>query len=121
MELLEQLKSLNKEDLEIRLKNLTDEEKKELENLEAVSIEWHRYSWYNLYFILTLRGFGTYGTFQQLKKHWRMVKKWSKWVPILTPIFNDKDKKEIRFFKTTYVFHIDDTNLLDNKEIWENV
>jgi hypothetical protein len=50
-----------------------------------------------------------------------MVKKWSKWVPILTPIFNDKDKKEIRFFKTTYVFHIDDTNLLDNKEIWENV
>jgi hypothetical protein len=39
MELLEQLKSLNKEDLEIRLKNLTDEEKKELENLEALSIE----------------------------------------------------------------------------------
>jgi hypothetical protein len=39
MELLENLKSLNKEDLEKKLKNLTDEEKKQLESLEAISIE----------------------------------------------------------------------------------
>ena len=116
MELLENLKSLNKEDLEKKLKNLTDEEKKQLESLEAISIEWHKYTWYNLYFILTLRWFWIYWTFQQLKKNWRMVKKWSKWIPILTPIFNDKDKSEIRFFKTSYVFHIDDTDLLDNKQ-----
>jgi hypothetical protein len=44
MQLLETLKSLDKQDLEIRLKNLTDEEKEQLNKLEAVSIEGHHYS-----------------------------------------------------------------------------
>ena len=44
MQLLETLKSLDKKDLEIKLKNLTEEEKKELNKLEAVSIEGHHYS-----------------------------------------------------------------------------
>ena len=113
MQLLETLKSLNKEELEIRLKNLTDEEKQELNTLEAVSIEGHHYSWYNLYFILTLRWFGIYWTFTQWTKNNRKVKKWAKWVPILTPIFWDKEKQEIKFFKTTYVFHKEDTEEKD--------
>lgn len=121
IELLEELKSLTKEDLDVRLKNLTEEEKELLESWEKCeSVKWHTYTGYNLYFILTLRWPWIYGTFNQWKEDGRCVRKWSKWTPILTPIFNDKDKTEIRFFKTSYVFHKEDTDLFDNNKIWEN-
>lgn len=58
-----------------------------------------------------------YGTFNQWKNVGKMVKKWSKWFQLLCPIFNDKDKTEIRFFKSIYVFSENDVELIEKK--WE--
>lgn len=113
--------SNNKEWFTSLVKGLSKEEKEELNKYidkdNFKSIEWHEYSWYNLYFLMNFREPGIYGTFNQWKNAWKMVKKGSKWFQLLCPIFWDKDKSEIKFFKSIYVFAECDVEII--KEKWE--
>lgn len=73
------------------------------------SINGHEYKWYNKYFLSFTNSPWIFGTYKQLLEKWYKVKKGSTWNPILIPIFTDKTKKEIKFFKTWYIFNILDT------------
>lgn len=118
MKLLEELLSLEKDELKVRLKNLTDEEKVEIENerLQYVckSIEGHEYKGFNAYFLMISKWSWTYGTFNQWKKHWRKVKKGSKGTNLLVPLIDKKKDKEdsVKWFRSFYVFHKDETEEL---------
>ena len=109
MQVLEFLQKTDKDNLKEVILTLTEEQEEELNKLKAISINWHSYTWKNLYTILAFKWPWIYGTFPQWRKEKRKVKKGAKWIPIQTPIFWDKEKESIRFFKTTYIFHKEDT------------
>ena len=115
MNILDELRELSfdKDKFQEKVKTLTDEQKQELDWFweSYVSIEWHHYRWYNLYFLCFIKAPWIFGTFAQWKNHNRWVKKWAKWVWLLCPVI-DKDTKLVMYFKTIYVFHKDDTDEL---------
>ena len=126
MEVIEQLKKLANENKPKEFaelyKTLSEDEVKQLENELWIyqNVNEHHYRWFNLLFLATLKEPWTFGTFVQWKNVWRGVRKWSKWVQLLAPIFTEWEEKKVKFFKSIYVFHINDTDLIDNqKEQWE--
>ena len=80
---------------------------KYLDSLEYKSINWHYYKWYNLLFMSMSNNPWTFWTYNQLKKEGYQVQKGAKSEQILVPIFEDpKTKDTIKFFKTCYIFNI---------------
>ncbi len=127
MAILEQLKKLANENKPKEFadlyKTLSEEEIREIEKELGIyqNVNEHHYTGFNLLFLATLKEPWTFWTFCQYKNIWRVVKKWSKGVQILVPIFKEEgEEKKVRFFKSIYVFHINDTDLIDNIEKqWE--
>jgi len=90
---------------------LTEEKKNEIITSDTYkNVNWHEYSGCNLLFLYYLEQPWIFGTFAQWRKNGKMVKKGSKGIKILAPIFENKksdDKEEVRikFFKDITVFH----------------
>ena len=126
MQILEQLKKLANENKPKEFaelyKTLSEDEVKQIENELWIyqNVNDHHYTGFNLLFLSTLKEPWTFWTFCQYKNIWRVVRKWSKWIQLLAPIFSEWEEKQVKFFKSIYVFHINDTDLIDNKEKeWE--
>jgi len=86
-------------------KTLSEDEKKEFEKKNSYqNTKWHYYSWFNLFVLSITKEPWTFWTFKQWLEEWKCVKKGECWLSIIMPIFDKKDKAEIKFFKRLSIF-----------------
>jgi len=90
-------------------------EKTKIDEKEYISINWHKYSWFNLFYLRILnKPTWIWWTFKQLKDAWFIVKKGEKGTPILVP-FIKKDEnwdETCSYFKEMIIFHKNQTNAI---------
>jgi len=118
--IINEIKELIKEKHIKQAKELYEKHKEELdEYYEAQkfqSVEWHEYRGYNKLFLSMFSKPWKYGTFKQWISNERKVKKGERGSQIFVPIFLDKDKEEIRYMKTVYIFHESQTEQIKKED-----